>query len=58
MNVAPVSERLFVSLQMVSEHSQEAEGPLQLSEGDEEDLCRVWDMAMDQVSCSVCVSSE
>lgn len=35
---------------MVAEHSQEkSEGHLQLPDDDEEDLCRVWDMAMDKV---------
>lgn len=36
-------------IQMVTKHSEEAtEGPMELSDNDEEDLCRVWDMAMDK----------
>lgn len=36
-------------IHMVTEHSEEnSEGPMQLSDDDEEDLCRVWDMAMDK----------
>ncbi|XP_039989690.1 protein saal1 [Xiphias gladius] len=36
-------------IHMVAEHSQEkSEGQLQLPDDDEEDLCRVWDMAMDK----------
>uniref|UniRef100_A0A3Q0RQH6 Serum amyloid A-like 1 n=1 Tax=Amphilophus citrinellus TaxID=61819 RepID=A0A3Q0RQH6_AMPCI len=36
-------------INMVTEHSEEnAEGAMQLSDDDEEDLCRVWDMAMDK----------
>lgn len=35
---------------MVTEHSEvDSEGQMQLPEEDEEDLCRVWDMAMDKV---------
>lgn len=37
-------------LQMVTEHSEvDSEGQMQLPDDDEEDLCRVWDMAMDKV---------
>ncbi|XP_069019553.1 protein saal1 [Embiotoca jacksoni] len=36
-------------IHMVTEHSEESsEGPMQLSDDDEEALCRVWDMAMDK----------
>ncbi|XP_013869070.1 protein saal1 [Austrofundulus limnaeus] len=36
-------------INMVAEHSEEkAEGQMQLSEDDEEDLCKVWDMAMNK----------
>lgn len=36
-------------IQMVSKHSDDGrEGPMELSDNDEEDLCRVWDMAMDK----------
>lgn len=36
-------------IHMVTEHSEErCEGPMQLSDEEEEDLCRVWDMAMDK----------
>uniref|UniRef100_A0A8C6UQY8 Serum amyloid A-like 1 n=1 Tax=Neogobius melanostomus TaxID=47308 RepID=A0A8C6UQY8_9GOBI len=36
-------------IQMVTKHSEEAtDGPMDLSDNDEEDLCRVWDMAMDK----------
>lgn len=36
-------------IQMVTEHSEEnSEDQMQLSDDDEEDLCRVWDMAMDK----------
>lgn len=36
-------------IHMVTEHSEgNSEGPMQLPEDDEEDLCRVWDMAMDK----------
>nr|XP_040017717.1 protein saal1 [Gasterosteus aculeatus aculeatus] len=36
-------------IQMVTEHSEgNSEGQMQLSDDDEEDLCRVWDMAMDK----------
>lgn len=36
-------------IQMVTKHSEEAaDGPIELSDNDEEDLCRVWDMAMDK----------
>ncbi|KAM9376828.1 protein saal1 [Pholidichthys leucotaenia] len=36
-------------IHMVTEHSEEnSEGQMQLSDDDEEDLCRVWDMAMDK----------
>ncbi|CAK6961495.1 protein saal1 [Scomber scombrus] len=36
-------------IQMVTEHSdQDSEGQMQLTDDDEEDLCRVWDMAMDK----------
>ncbi len=35
---------------MVTEHSEvDSDGPLQLPDEHEEDLCRVWDMAMDKV---------
>lgn len=35
---------------MVTEHSEvDSEGQMQLPDDDEEDLCRVWDMAMDKV---------
>lgn len=35
---------------MVTEHSEvDFEGQMQLPDDDEEDLCRVWDMAMDKV---------
>lgn len=35
---------------MVAKHSEEnAEGQIQLSEDDEDDLCKVWDMAMNKV---------
>ncbi|XP_037538895.1 protein saal1 [Nematolebias whitei] len=36
-------------INMVAKHSEEnSEGQMQLSEDDEEDLCKVWDMAMDK----------
>ncbi|XP_072242089.1 protein saal1 [Leuresthes tenuis] len=36
-------------IRMVTEHSEDdSEGQMQLSDDDEEDLCRVWDMAMDK----------
>lgn len=35
-------------IHMVTEHSENAEGPMQLSDEDEDDLCKVWDMAMDK----------
>lgn len=36
-------------IQIVTNQSEEAgDGPTELSENDEEDLCRVWDMAMDK----------
>eukprot|EP00064_Thunnus_orientalis_P019912 superscaffoldBa00005205_g20043 len=36
-------------IHMVTEHSDEdSEGQMQLTDDDEEDLCRVWDMAMDK----------
>lgn len=36
-------------IRMVTEHSEvNSEGPMQLPDDDEEDLCRVWDMAMDK----------
>lgn len=36
-------------IQIVTKHSEEdSDGPMELSESDEEDLCRVWDMAMDK----------
>ncbi|XP_037624138.1 protein saal1 [Sebastes umbrosus] len=36
-------------IQMVTEHSEvDSEGQMQLPDDDEEDLCRVWDMAMDK----------
>lgn len=47
---------------MVTEHSEvNSEGPMQLPDDDEEDLCRVWDMAMDKVEslfapCIFCLS--
>lgn len=35
---------------MVTEHwEMETEGQMELSDDDEEDLCKVWDMAMDKV---------
>lgn len=35
---------------MVTEHAEvDSEGQMQLPDDDEEDLCRVWDMAMDKV---------
>lgn len=35
---------------MVTEHLEtDSEGQMELSDDDEEDLCRVWDMAMDKV---------
>lgn len=38
------------ALQMVTEHSEmNSEAPMQLPSDDEEDLCKVWDMAMDKV---------
>lgn len=41
---------------MVTEHSEvDSEGQMQLSDDDEEDLCRVWDMAMDKVEMFFCV---
>lgn len=41
------------AFQMVTKHSEEAsDGPMELSDDEEEDLCRVWDMAMDKV-CTV-----
>lgn len=42
---------LVFFLQMVTEHLEvDSEGQMQLSDNDEEDLCRVWDMAMDKVT--------
>ncbi|KAF7658621.1 hypothetical protein LDENG_00009960 [Lucifuga dentata] len=36
-------------IQMVTEHAEEdSDGQMQLTDDDEEDLCRVWDMAMDK----------
>ncbi|KAG7522656.1 SAAL1 [Solea senegalensis] len=36
-------------IHMVTEHSEkDSEGPVQLSDDEEEDLCRVWDMVMDK----------
>lgn len=36
-------------IQMVTKHSEEVtDGSMELSDNDEEDLCRVWDMAMDK----------
>ncbi|XP_020790876.1 protein saal1 isoform X2 [Boleophthalmus pectinirostris] len=36
-------------IQMVTKHAEEAsDGPMDLSSNDEEDLCKVWDMAMDK----------
>ncbi|KAM8892302.1 protein saal1 [Spinachia spinachia] len=36
-------------IQMVTKHSEgNSEGQMELSDDDEEDLCRVWDMAMDK----------
>uniref|UniRef100_A0A1A8MS43 Serum amyloid A-like 1 n=1 Tax=Nothobranchius pienaari TaxID=704102 RepID=A0A1A8MS43_9TELE len=36
-------------INMVSEHSQDnSDGQMQLSDDEEEDLCKVWDMAMDK----------
>ncbi|XP_037834177.1 protein saal1 isoform X2 [Kryptolebias marmoratus] len=41
-------------INMVAKHSEEnSEGQMQLSEDDEEDLCKVWDMAMDKDVASV-----
>lgn len=41
---------------MVTEHSEDdSEGQMQLTDDDEEDLCRVWDMAMDKVGCFIFV---
>lgn len=35
---------------MVTEHAEgDSEGQMELTDGDEEDLCKVWDMAMDKV---------
>lgn len=35
---------------MVTEHLEvDSEGQMQLPDEDEEDLCKVWDMAMDKV---------
>lgn len=35
---------------MVTEHLEmDSEGQMELSDDDEENLCRVWDMAMDKV---------
>lgn len=37
---------------MVTQHSEaDTEGQMQLPDDDEEDLCRVWDMAMDKAQC-------
>ncbi len=42
---------------MVTEHSEvDFEGQMQLPDEDEEDLCRVWDMAMDKVEFFFSVS--
>lgn len=40
---------------MVTEHAEvDSEGQMELSDEDEEDLCKVWDMAMDKVKyCNV-----
>ncbi|XP_033824375.1 protein saal1 isoform X1 [Periophthalmus magnuspinnatus] len=36
-------------IQMITKHAEEAsEGPMDLSNDDEEDLCKLWDMAMDK----------
>lgn len=35
---------------MVTEHAEgDSEGQMELPDEDEEDLCKVWDMAMDKV---------
>lgn len=36
---------------MVTEHAEVSEGQMELPDEDEEDLCKVWDMAMDKVKC-------
>lgn len=33
----------------------DSEGQMQLPDDDEEDLCKVWDMAMDKVQVLICV---
>lgn len=36
---------------MVTEHAEgDSEGQMELPDEDEEDLCKVWDMAMDKVT--------
>lgn len=41
---------------MVTDHAKEdSEGQMELTDDDEEDLCRVWDMAMDKVVFFLCV---
>lgn len=41
---------------MVTEHFEvDSEGQMQLPDDDEEDLCKVWDMAMDKVQVLICV---
>ena len=38
---------------MVTKHeSEDSDTPMQLADDEEEDLCRVWDMAMDKVCCA------
>lgn len=42
---------------MVAKHSEEnTEGQMQLSEDYEEDLCKVWDMAMNKVQFLISIS--
>lgn len=53
-----LSKSLYIGnvLQMVTEHAEdESEGQMQLSDDQEEDLCKVWDMAMDKVWISLCL---
>ncbi|TWW75983.1 Protein saal1, partial [Takifugu flavidus] len=39
-------------INMVTEHAEgDSEGQMELPDGDEEDLCKVWDMAMDKEIC-------
>lgn len=43
---------------MVTENTEgDSEGQMQLSDDDEEDLCKVWDMAMDKVRSSFSLST-